>query len=253
LFEKRRGRRGFEFTRRRGIALVVLERVDGGRGGPRTSPDGQPSPPHPGIPRRVTLPCCPLPFHRTRRSPQRQRSPGQGESWRPTGTSGSGWSNNKRSAQDANKNSPEKCLDNGVRHNCAPHFVVKADDGYFLLEPKGEGWDRQEDTPAKVEAGIEWCQKVSELTDERWTLCQGSSTRLRAVCGAGISLIGIVLRAVHVNAPCCGFIQPLSASGGKAVRAGGEPPWRARQVEPCGSKRPSRVKGYSQGRGVRVK
>ena len=37
----------------------------GGQGGPRASLDGQPSQPHPGIPRRVTLPCRPLVFRRT--------------------------------------------------------------------------------------------------------------------------------------------------------------------------------------------
>lgn len=48
-----------------GEALVVQEGAKGGRGGVMTSPDGQPSQPRPGIPRRVTLPCCPLPFRRT--------------------------------------------------------------------------------------------------------------------------------------------------------------------------------------------
>ena len=66
-FGERRGSRGFEFTRHGGIALVVQEVVDAGRGSPKAPPDGQPSPPPPVIPRRVALPRCPLPFRRTRR------------------------------------------------------------------------------------------------------------------------------------------------------------------------------------------
>jgi len=60
----------------------------------------------------------------------------------------------------------------GYLRHYTPDFVVKAADGYFLLEPKGEGWDKLEDTPAKVQAGIEWCQKVSELTGERWAFAK---------------------------------------------------------------------------------
>jgi len=55
-----------------------------------------------------------------------------------------------------------------LRHY-TPDFVAKTADGYFLLEPKGEGWDKQADTPAKVQTAIEWCRKVSELTGDRWT------------------------------------------------------------------------------------
>jgi type III restriction enzyme len=57
----------------------------------------------------------------------------------------------------------------GYLRHYTPDFVVRTAQGYFLLEPKGEGWDRQEDTPAKVEAATEWCQKISELTGESWT------------------------------------------------------------------------------------
>ncbi len=60
----------------------------------------------------------------------------------------------------------------GYLRHYTPDFVVKTAEGYFLLEPKGEGWDRQEDTPAKVQAGIEWCRKVSELTGERWAFAK---------------------------------------------------------------------------------
>jgi type III restriction enzyme len=56
----------------------------------------------------------------------------------------------------------------GYLRHYTPDFVVRTAQGYFLLEPKGEGWDKQEDTLAKVEAATEWCQKVSELTGESW-------------------------------------------------------------------------------------
>jgi len=57
----------------------------------------------------------------------------------------------------------------GYLRHYTPDFVVQTANGYFLLEPKGTGWNQQEDTPAKVQAAAEWCQKVSELTGERWT------------------------------------------------------------------------------------
>jgi type III restriction enzyme len=60
----------------------------------------------------------------------------------------------------------------GYLRHYTPDFVVKTAEGYFLLEPKGEGWDEQADTPAKVQAGTEWCQKVSELTGERWAFAK---------------------------------------------------------------------------------
>jgi type III restriction enzyme len=56
----------------------------------------------------------------------------------------------------------------GYLRHYTPDFVVRTAQGYFLLELKGEGWDKHEDTPAKVEAATEWCQKVSELTGEPW-------------------------------------------------------------------------------------
>lgn len=57
----------------------------------------------------------------------------------------------------------------GYLRHYTPDFVARTADGYFLLEPKGEGWDRQEDTPVKIRASMEWCRKVSELTDKQWT------------------------------------------------------------------------------------
>jgi len=60
----------------------------------------------------------------------------------------------------------------GYLRHYTPDFVVKTPKGYFLLEPKGEGWDNLEDTPAKVEAATEWCQKVSGLTGESWTFAK---------------------------------------------------------------------------------
>jgi type III restriction enzyme len=56
----------------------------------------------------------------------------------------------------------------GYLRHYTPDFVAKTGNGYFLLEPKGEGWDKQADTPMKSQAASEWCQKVSELTNESW-------------------------------------------------------------------------------------
>jgi len=58
-----------------------------------------------------------------------------------------------------------------LRHY-TPDFVVKTAHGYFLLESKGAGWDKQEDTAAKVKAATAWCQKVSELAREPWTFAK---------------------------------------------------------------------------------
>jgi len=60
----------------------------------------------------------------------------------------------------------------GYLRHYTPDFVAKTGNGNLLLEPKGEGWDKQEDTPAKVEAAVEWCRKVSELTGERWAFAK---------------------------------------------------------------------------------
>ena len=56
----------------------------------------------------------------------------------------------------------------GYLRHYIPDFVVKTEQGYFLLETKGEGWDRQEDTPAKVKAAADWCEKISDLTGDSW-------------------------------------------------------------------------------------
>jgi type III restriction enzyme len=56
----------------------------------------------------------------------------------------------------------------GYLRHYVPDFVVRTQRGYFLLEPKGEGWDSLEDVRAKDEAAEEWCQKVSQLTGEVW-------------------------------------------------------------------------------------
>jgi len=60
----------------------------------------------------------------------------------------------------------------GYLRHYVPDFVAKTREGYFLLEPKGTGWDQQADTPVKVQAAKEWCAKVSELTGERWTFAK---------------------------------------------------------------------------------
>ena len=72
----------------------------------------------------------------------------------------------------------------GYLRHYIPDFVVKTEQGYFLLETKGEGWNKQEDTPAKMEAATEWCQKISELTGQSWrfmTILQTDFERFEGV------------------------------------------------------------------------
>jgi len=57
----------------------------------------------------------------------------------------------------------------GYLRHYTPDFVVRTANGYFLMEPKGAGWNQLENTPAKAQAATEWCQKVSDLTGESWT------------------------------------------------------------------------------------
>ena len=90
----------------------------------------------------------------------------------------------------------------GYLRHYTPDFAVRTANGYFLLEPKGVGWDKQEDTPVKVQAATEWCHKVAELTGERWTfvkVLQPDFERFRdlpfnqlviAIQGAGAQPIG---------------------------------------------------------------
>lgn len=60
----------------------------------------------------------------------------------------------------------------GYLRHYTPDFVAKTTDGYFLLEPKGEGWDEQEDTAAKERAVTEWCRKAFQFTGERWAFAK---------------------------------------------------------------------------------
>jgi type III restriction enzyme len=60
----------------------------------------------------------------------------------------------------------------GYLRHYIPDFVVKTATQFFLLELKGEGWDKHEDTTEKVKAASDWCQKVSQLTGECWTFAK---------------------------------------------------------------------------------
>ena len=63
---------------------------------------------------------------------------------------------------------PYHDADGYLRHYI-PDFIVKAKNGYYLIETKGEGWDEQTTAQAKAAAAQEWCAKVTELTGEKWT------------------------------------------------------------------------------------
>lgn len=59
---------------------------------------------------------------------------------------------------------------NGYLRHYLPDFIVKTKEGrFYLLETKGEGWDEQVTVQAKTSAAQDWCEKVSELTADRWT------------------------------------------------------------------------------------
>ncbi|MFW6172468.1 MAG: DEAD/DEAH box helicase [Elusimicrobiota bacterium] len=55
----------------------------------------------------------------------------------------------------------------GVRYYI-PDFIVKTRDKFYLLETKGEGYDRMTPVKQKAEAGKRWCENASEFTEEDW-------------------------------------------------------------------------------------
>jgi len=72
----------------------------------------------------------------------------------------------------------------GYLRHYIPDFVVKTAQDYILVETKGEGWDKQEDVRAKVQAATDWCRRVSELTGMSWRfveILQSDFERFRAL------------------------------------------------------------------------
>jgi len=53
-------------------------------------------------------------------------------------------------------------------HYYIPDFIVKADGRYYLVETKGEGFAKQEDTKSKREVAEEWTAKARESMEVEW-------------------------------------------------------------------------------------
>lgn len=78
---------------------------------------------------------------------------------------------------------PYHDADGYLRHYI-PDFILKAKDGYYVIETKGKGWDEQTTAQAKTDAAKEWCAKVAELTDEKWTfvkILEGDFERFKSL------------------------------------------------------------------------
>ncbi len=78
---------------------------------------------------------------------------------------------------------PYHDADGYLRHYISD-FVVKAEDGYFLIETKGEGWDEQTTAQGKADAAKEWSAKVTELTGEKWNfvkILEGDFERFKSL------------------------------------------------------------------------
>ncbi len=56
----------------------------------------------------------------------------------------------------------------GYLRHYRPDFVVRMDDGFWLIETKGSGWDKMDTVGPKVEAAEEWCDRVTEFTGTPW-------------------------------------------------------------------------------------
>ncbi|MFH0915121.1 MAG: DEAD/DEAH box helicase family protein [bacterium] len=62
---------------------------------------------------------------------------------------------------------PYHDADGYLRHY-RPDFIVKTADGFWLIETKGAGWDKQGEVEFKVGSAREWCARVSEFTKQPW-------------------------------------------------------------------------------------
>lgn len=56
----------------------------------------------------------------------------------------------------------------GYLRHYHPDFVVQTDDGFWLIETKGSGWDRMDTVEPKVNAAEEWCERVTDFTGIQW-------------------------------------------------------------------------------------
>jgi len=69
---------------------------------------------------------------------------------------------------------------NGFVRYYVPDFLVKTDDGVFILETKGSGLDILPNVKLKDIAAAEWCRNASEMTGKTWSYVKVLSTEFQA-------------------------------------------------------------------------
>ncbi|MEA3345130.1 MAG: hypothetical protein U9Q78_02615, partial [Chloroflexota bacterium] len=60
----------------------------------------------------------------------------------------------------------------GILRHYLPDFIVKTDQGYYLVETKGTGFEEMASVALKDRAAVHWCRNVSELTGQRWSFAK---------------------------------------------------------------------------------
>lgn len=56
----------------------------------------------------------------------------------------------------------------GILRHYLPDFIVKTEEGYYLIETKGAGFDEMVSVELKDKSARKWCENVSKLTGESW-------------------------------------------------------------------------------------
>lgn len=60
----------------------------------------------------------------------------------------------------------------GILRHYLPDFIVKTEEGFYLMETKGTGFDEMASVALKDTAATHWCRNVSELTGQTWTFAK---------------------------------------------------------------------------------
>ncbi|MEA1905243.1 MAG: hypothetical protein U9M97_05160, partial [Candidatus Hadarchaeota archaeon] len=56
----------------------------------------------------------------------------------------------------------------GILRHYLPDFIVKTEEGYYLIETKGAGFEEMASVALKDKSARKWCENVSDLTGESW-------------------------------------------------------------------------------------
>ncbi|MFQ6119180.1 MAG: hypothetical protein ACE5KE_04735 [Methanosarcinales archaeon] len=56
----------------------------------------------------------------------------------------------------------------GFLKHYIPDFIVKTKDAFYIIEPKGTGFDEMASVQFKDAAAKKWCKEVSEITGNKW-------------------------------------------------------------------------------------